>query len=338
MALDSGRGIRQLRGLPGSVMQVVFSRDGKRLAALSDNWWTGVWNRDTGRLVRLCYVPRGQFTGNADLAFSPDARSLAVSAGNTATLWNVESGAARRWQLPWGLADAIAFPDAEHLMLMRVEVRDGSRPPDSQAPPMSYPRVCVIRNLLGRNPKEPVKTIIDLNWGVKEIEASPDGTHFLVDGRGGADELNLSRQVRAYQVDGTFVSEILPKIPLDPANGKFTFDPTGRLLIHYPKDQPVLFELPSLRFMGPTPITLISGVSQDAQLWVGYAFDEGGRPQIYDRDGKVLLDRIPGAVDTVHFSPDLDGRYLIWGNRLGAVCVADLVEVRRRLTEIGLGW
>jgi len=40
----------------------------------------------------------------------------------------------------------------------------------------------------------------------------------------------------------------------------------------------------------------------------------------------------------VPFSPDLDGRYLLWGSPSGLVSVADLVEAQRRLTEAGLGW
>ena len=178
-ALDPSRGIRHLRGLPGSVMKVVFSRDGKRVAALSWDWWAGVWDRDTGRLIRLFAVPRGQFYGNADLGFSPDARSLAVSAGNTATLWNVESGEFRRWTLPWGLADAIAFPDAEHLMLMlprlaTVRVRRILRHSSDLSSRLRPPQPS------GPRPTECLKTITDLNWGRSNHHGVTRWTHFLV--------------------------------------------------------------------------------------------------------------------------------------------------------------
>src|SRR5262249_36402505 len=113
--LEPGRGIRQLHGLPGQPVKAVFSRDGRRVAALSWEWWAGVWDRDTGRLLRICAVPRGQFPDNADLVLSPDGRRLAVSAGNTATLWDLDTGAARRWTLPWALTEALAFVGPDRL-------------------------------------------------------------------------------------------------------------------------------------------------------------------------------------------------------------------------------
>jgi sugar/nucleoside kinase (ribokinase family) len=40
----------------------------------------------------------------------------------------------------------------------------------------------------------------------------------------------------------------------------------------------------------------------------------------------------------VPFSPDLDGRYVLWGNPSGLVSLADLVEIQKRLAEVRLGW
>ncbi len=61
---------------------------------------------------------------------------------------------------------------------------------------------------------------------------------------------------------------------------------------------------------------------------------------VYDRAGKVLLDRLWEEASALNpaFSPDLDGRYVIWGDRSGTVFVADLVEIQQRLTDLGLGW
>jgi serine/threonine protein kinase/WD40 repeat protein len=339
-ALDSARGIRHLRGMPGSIQKVAFSRDGKRVAALSQDWWAGVWDRDSGRLVRLFAVPRGLFHGHADLVFSPDAGSLVVSAGNTATLWDLQSGQSRQWSLPWGLTDALAFPDAGRLMLMRSEVSDGSRPPDSAAPPATYPRVCVLRDLFGPKPRQPIKTITDLRWSIQGASASPDGAHFLVDGIGGPDRSNLKRFVRAYRADGTLLAGWPSSVPPEMSPHPFLFDPTGRLLIHNQGAQSVLIELPTCRFLDLTPnLVSCAGLSQDARLWLS-ASAGGPYIQLCDRAGKVLLDRLAKQVSYMNraFSSDLDGRFVLWGDRFGTVLIADLVEIRRRLTRLGLGW
>jgi serine/threonine protein kinase/WD40 repeat protein len=340
LALDQERGVRHLRGIPGSVWKVVFSRDGKRVAALSKDWWAGVWERDTGRLIRLCAVPRGLYHGHGDLALSPDARSLAVAAGNTATLWDLQSGQSKQWALRWGLTDALAFPDAGHLMLMRSEVSDGSRPPDSGAPAAKYPRACSLRNLLGQQPTERLKTITDFNWHVESIAASPDGRHFVVNGIGGTGSANRQRQTRAYRADGELVAQLANDKPLGENAGVARFDPSGRLMIYDSGHGEVVVELPACRLLGVTPIAAPMAIAQDARVWLGYTTSPDYHRHVYARDGKVLLERLMRIplCDNALFSPDLDGRYLLWGNDSGIVFVADLVEIQRRLTDLGLGW
>jgi hypothetical protein len=68
--------------------------------------------------------------------------------------------------------------------------------------------------------------------------------------------------------------------------------------------------------------------------------DDRSNLHLCDRAGNRLVDQLAESIHfrTVPFSPDLDGRYLVWGNRSGVVSLADLLEVQRRLTEVGLGW
>ena len=59
-------------------------------------------------------VTPGFFVDNAALAFSPDGRRFAFSAGQEAALWDVATGElTKTWKLPPGLADRLAFSDAE---------------------------------------------------------------------------------------------------------------------------------------------------------------------------------------------------------------------------------
>jgi hypothetical protein len=75
---------------------------------------------------------------------------------------------------------------------------------------------------------------------------------------------------------------------------------------------------------------------------IGEGFADGSEfLRLYDRAGSLLVARLAeGRAHQVDypFSPDLDGRFLLWGDRPGLVCVGDLVEVQRRLARIGLGW
>src|SRR5262249_6684183 len=67
--LENHRGIQTLRGLLGPVERVIVSPDGILVAALSDDWQVGIWDRVIGRLLHLFDAPRGPFADNASLAF-----------------------------------------------------------------------------------------------------------------------------------------------------------------------------------------------------------------------------------------------------------------------------
>jgi WD40 repeat protein len=336
------RGIQHLHGLPGRVVRTVFSRDGKRVAALSWDWWAGVWERNTGRLLWLFAVPRGQFADNADLTCSPDAGRLAVSAGNTATLWDLETGKERRWTLPWALTEALAFPAPDRLLLLRTETRDGSRPPGSGAPPEEYPRLCVLRDLLSPTPKDPMNVINAFGWGVQGIEAAPDGSCFVIVGTTGRTKAAATRSAKVYDPEGRFRTELSTQHPSDTPGSPTWFDPSGKLFVLVTRPRPGgtshLFEMPAGRYLGPVPVEA-RGLAPGARLWVGLHPDNL-QLRLHDQHWNLLVDKLNEGIPhyRVPFSPDLDGRYLLWGNPSGLVSVADLVELQRRLTEVGLGW
>ncbi len=74
----------------------------------------------------------------------------------------------------------------------------------------------------------------------------------------------------------------------------------------------------------------------------GATTDQLGGLALFQQDSekpliKFVLDRGSGAsIGKPRFSPD--GLHLIWGEPDGGVTVVDLVEVNRRLSELGLGW
>src|SRR5262249_6563074 len=124
--------------------------------------------------------------------------------------------------------------------------------------------------------------------------------------------------------------------------GSFRFDPTGKLLILdiTPIGQRQdLLEMPSGRFLGPVPVNA-DGVSPGARRFVVIDNTANAHLHLHDHAGNRPVEQLsePLGVRNVPFSPDLDGRYVLWGNQSGQVSVADLVEIQRRLAEIGLGW
>jgi hypothetical protein len=255
-------------------------------------------------------------------------------------LWDLETGAARQWSLPWALTEALVFAGPDRLLSMRQETRDGSRPPDSSAPPTEYPRLCVLRDLMGPTQVTPMKVITDFHLYVQDIEAAPGGTHFVVHGKSGTGTAPPRHLVRLYDTAGEFVRDLSGNdSPADRAGDLLVFDPTGKLLVldPGPKNRQVLLDMPSGRFLGTAPART-RGVSPGARWWA--QADERGIFHLCDRAGNRLVDLFSEGAGfaVMPFSPDHDGRYLLCGNPYGLVSVADLVEVERRLVSIGLGW
>ena len=83
------------------------------------------------------------FPDNAALAFSPDGRRLAFSAGHEASVWDVMTGEqVKSWRLSEGLGDRLAFPGPNRLLLFRVETESGELGPFAAFDPIKHPRVC----------------------------------------------------------------------------------------------------------------------------------------------------------------------------------------------------
>ena len=136
--LATGQGVQKLRGLAARVNQIWFSPDDRLLAALSQSWRVAIWDTRSSQLVRTIQMPEGVFTDNADLAFSPDRKSLVFSAGDRVTQWSLSSGKLEaEWHVPQGLADKVRFHRSGKLLLTRVETLAGKRGPIVRCRPTS---------------------------------------------------------------------------------------------------------------------------------------------------------------------------------------------------------
>ncbi len=341
--LEATRGIRTVRGLRGPVPKTIFSPDGRLIAGLSQDWEVAIWDRASGQLRITLDVPQGQSADNSGLAFSPDGRRFAFSAGHQAKLWDLETrqelGA---WTLPEGLVDSIAFPGANRLFLLRVETQDERAVPDSQHDPKEFPRVLRLRMLLGDRPTEPIQVITDFNWRVHDAAASPDGKYFVVDGASGPD--GSTRSANTY--DATTGAKLWSFPLRKPPNigAWFVFDPTGKVLSlnDHDHDHSILLEMPTRAEIGSLDACPRS-LGPGAAIWLEDTIGKTDQTHIYsihDRKRKspilqIAVNSYSNSLPTP-FSPD--GRQLIWGNNEGSVSICELDEVRRRLAEVDLGW
>jgi WD40 repeat protein len=349
--LEPGRGIDSLRGLLRYVFTSTFSPDGLLVAGLSNDWHVGIWDRANRRLLHVLEVAPGSFTDNAALAFSPDGRRLAFSAGHEASLWDVTTGEPiKTWKLHEGLSDRLAFPEPNRLLLFREETETGEVGPFSNFDPRKYPRVCRVRDLLSPQPLKPLAEIRDCNLHVFGSECSQDGKYYVVEGLGGSRE-NRKRIANLYEGStGKKLGALPTQNPSSWDGSKFSFDPTGTVL-NFDSLKPdtghgrsFLLEMPTrvvLRQFDDDPYCL----GPRARRWLmgsGATADQPAALTLFDQDCrepliKFLLDLGSGvSTGKSQFSPD--GSHLLWGNSSGGVTVVDLVEVNRRLSELGLGW
>jgi len=347
--LEVGRGIDSLRGLLRSVAQSTFSPDGRLIAALSNDWHVGIWDRSSHRLLHVLEVTPGFFPGNAALAFSPDGRRFAFCAGREASVWDVAAGEAiKAWPLPAGLVDQMAFNEPNRLLLFREETETGDVGPFREYDPIKYPRVCRVRDLLGLEPLKPLAEIRDCNLHVFHAACSPDGRYYVVEGLGGSAG-KATRIANLYEGStGKTLGALPTQRPMNEHAASFDFDPTGAVFsfVYSSKNgwRTLLLEMPSRAVLsemegfpdclGPKAkrwlMTSSATADQPAELTL---FEQGRQEPLVNF---ALGHETIGGIGKARFSPD--GLHLVWGDPDGGVTVVNLVEVNRRLSELGLGW
>ncbi len=336
--LEDGCGIRSFRGLSGMIEKAIFSRDGRYVAALSLEWEVGIWDRKTGVLRHVFTVPRGFFTDNTGLAFSPDGHRFAFAAGNVASLWDVDSGRKlQSWKLRPALQDGLAFRGPEEIVLARVETVDGV-PPFAEFLPSEHPRVIPIHRLTPGKPKpETVKTLTEYAYRA-ELWMAPDGSAFVISGRAVKDRSSY-RTVLVDTMTGTtrkeFEGGYLRVAHFSSSGSLLGLEsqsegrPEGTEVWSYPK-------LEQIRRV-QRPVAMFA---PDGDSWIedGHAYSDGSLRFVDRKSGRTLA-RIPLERRGLSYVFGFDARQqFFWGEADGSVMLCDLPKIRDRLNEIGLGW
>jgi eukaryotic-like serine/threonine-protein kinase len=349
--LDEGHGARTLRGLNGKVIKTVYSPDQTLVAALSIDWRVGIWERGTGRLLRMLEVPQGFFADSAGFAISTDNKRFAFSTGTEARLWSITTGRQERsWKLHPGLGDCVTFLGPDQVLLTRFETRQGDRMPGSGADPLKAPRVIRCYKLSDAGAVRPIAEIVGLALDVRQSELSADGHLLVVMGTGcsldektGVPKIdennrphNAHRAIHVYDPQSAALlwSYTFPHSEIP--NAGVGLDPTGRwLFVGYHVNDHDVAEIRNARTGAvlPEPITSPE-LGPDARLRMSERqtlFERGTAEPLVTLDPDSTRSGLGNGFSS-------DGRIFTFGTRDGAVLVFDLDKVQGKLAEVGLGW
>jgi WD40 repeat protein len=311
--LEFGRGITPLRGLRSAARKVWFSPDGRRLAAVSDDWHLGVWAMVTNKLVALLEAPVGDVADNAGGAFDATGDRFAFASWKEACLYDLTSGATiRRWALDEGYSDQVIFDADERLLLLRREMSaEHSR------------WIWRLRELANSGPVL-LHQQTNSNWSPGGMTFLVDGKHFLV-WHGG----NPEGFLRAYDIA---TGREIWKVATDRNDGdlRICLDPGGRRFAHDSKSgQPLrLFRLPDFQPVG-LAATGCNAIGPSGEQFLLPPWFLSGRS---GDDGFPLRTDWTELGFVSAFS--LDGSLLAWGTEEGEVLLAHLDTVRRRLASL----
>ena len=334
--LEPGRGVSSLHGMLAQVERIVFSQDGRLLAALAHDWQIGVWDVARGELRHVFDAPRGLVADNADITFDPDGQRLAFSTLRDARLWDTGTGQTlRSWELPPGLVDRLAFDADGRLLLFRVETRDGREPPIGEISWREHPRVSRIRDLLAEEPLMPLFESGTHDAGVIDAAGVSRFGLFIADGR----SRDGTRSVLALDPLAARVTWSASSTREN--GGEVLVDASGRsvaLMIH-DSDTPTLVDTREGRLLGSLPHSPTGGFRRDHPLWGAVDVGRAGY-SLFRRRGQSALVTLgidqKAAVGVMHVRHE---RVLAaWGSLDGHLYVADVSQVEERLGDAGLTW
>ena len=324
--LDNDRGVRTYRGLTGVVERVWLSPSGKWVAALSQNWQLGVWNRETGEAAFLWDVRHGWFADNAAVAFDNEDTEVLFASGTRAFRWSLKNGEqSGMWELPLGLNDCLLTrPGKKPLLVRRDPFDQRDVRPEFHA-----------RELGPKGEKTDVYKIEGLQK-VSNASLGADGRVLLVNA-------HVAGRPRAVFYSGLTGTPLPLDLGVFPHNYGFgRLSGTGALLAldeeFGNKARQQLFRFPNAKRIGVTA-RLFEQIDDAGKLGVlgspGHPTDDGIAVYRVGDDRPLVtfdLGRSPTA-NSVAISPD--GHFVSWGRHDGTVCVADVNKCLEKLSPFG---
>lgn len=329
--IESHRGVRLLRGLSAPCCLTEFSRSGRLVTALGQNWELGVWDLTNSRLERLIEVPPGLAADNAGFAFSPDEERLLFATATDACLWEWRTGKLiKRWRYPLGLGPPVWFDAEGRMFLFQWQSASQQR--------IATPGTCGVRELLLDGSQRAVWTNNQDTGRYLLARVVPDGKFVAATWMSGPD-LHSNGVFRIFETATGREHFALPAVsPFDPE--QFLVNDTGTLAAarHVGENQFWVFEVPSAKLAWKAAADL-QGFSPN-ENWLAWAPEgNGGLAVVPWSDHRRKLNiGIEDRRPYTWVSSTSVGRHLACGLASGAVLVCDIEECYRRMEAMRFGW
>ncbi|MCL4786048.1 MAG: protein kinase [Verrucomicrobia bacterium] len=315
--LEGGRGIRPLRGLREATRKVWLSPDGRRLAALSDDWRLGIWRMEDYELLGLFESPIGFLADNAGGAFDARSERFAFASGTEACLLDLRSRTTlHQWRLEAGYSDQLIFDDRGRLLLLRRE-----RDTETQRWIWRLQELATAENpaLLHQQ--------TDPSWSPGGMAFLPGGARFLVWHGGHAGTEGMLRAIEVatgrevwHVNSGTTHGDL--RVCLDPSGRRFAhngYHPRPLRIFNIPSFEPAGVAAAACQAIGPNGEQFLL-----PQWYLPARLGDKGFPLKTDWTELAFV---------CAFSPD--GNRLAWGTEEGEVLVADLPALRDWFAKAG---
>lgn len=324
-------GVDILNGLDARPAFMAFSRDGRRVAAVSFSWRLAVWDVETGALLRILDVPEGPWADNSAIILSGDGAKVTAASGEVACQWNVSDGAlVSRWKLPPGGQNCLAYTRNGELFLARTELKSEEAYPYAPFLFPQYPRTQRIRSLKSKDQLELINELNDSPDRTYGLELSGDGERLLMSG---LDKEN-NRCVRLFD---TRNGELVKRYDLGDVmeHDSLRADPTGAFMsfgtalktttiIRASDGAIVPFDYPAVTALGPNIEFCLADVTDKSS----YRFAVARRG-----DKEPVLTR---TATSGYSAFSVDGRSIAHGTGDGAIALINLPRVEEFFTDQGL--
>jgi WD40 repeat protein len=292
------RSLRVLKS--GNTQRVVFSPDGKMLAAAGFDGTVRLWNLASGEQVGNPLKGHSRYV--ADVAFSPDGKLLAsVGTESFIRLWDVASGQPVGWPLTGhegSIYDVAFSPDGK---LLASGGQD---------------RTVRLWDVAARQPAgDPLR---GHSGNVRRVAFSPDGKYLA--------SASFDHTVRLWSVSGSrTLSDPLPG--KTSSVGGVAFSPDGKKLATGEYETVRLWDVTTRKVIGdtlsghfgvafsPNGMLLATAGERDIKLW---SLATSGKPQGHPLSGHTR------EVRSIAFSPD--GKILASGSFDGTVRLWDVAN------------